>query len=196
LLISQGGESYCTERRRSIHQRCRPIQVIDPVISEQSINPICSRSQHVYPSGTRGFPNSPGILLPHNAATITRLLSSLASFYHQPIQLKELADHCLSLQPRTCQQIVPSIPLLLFSPLHRLRTFNTCNSFNPCCVNSCILRASLSVLCSRNASLVLRLAYSLKLYAANCLDWRRSERYSDRTSRAVVLAIPLDVCGE
>jgi hypothetical protein len=79
---------------------------------------------------------------------------------------------------------------------HHPRTFNTCNSFNPCCVNSCIRRASLSVLCSRNASLVRRFAYSLKLYAANCLDWRRRERYSDRTSTAVVLAIPVELCED
>ena len=69
-------------------------------------------------------------------------------------------------------------------------TFSTCNSLSPFCISSCTFLASVSVLCSRNASLVLLPAYSLKLYAANCFDWRNSERYSERTSKAVVLDMP------
>ena len=56
------------------------------------------------------------------------------------------------------------------------RTFKACSSFNPFCINSCTFPSSVSALCSRNASLVLRLAYSRKLYAANWEDWRRRDR--------------------
>ncbi len=42
-------------------------------------------------------------------------------------------------------------------------TFKTCNSFNPFCINSCTFASSVSALCSRKASFVLRLAYSRKL---------------------------------
>lgn len=55
-------------------------------------------------------------------------------------------------------------------------TFNICSSFNPFCISSCIRRPSVSVECSRKASRVLRLAYSLKLYAANCVLVRNKER--------------------
>lgn len=66
----------------------------------------------------------------------------------------------------------PSGPDLSF-----LRTFSTCNSFKPFCINSWISLSSITSLCSRNESLVLRFAYSLKLYAANCPPCLNNCRY-------------------
>ena len=74
-------------------------------------------------------------------------------------------------------------------------TFSTCNSFNPFCISSCIRRSSVSLLCSRNASLALRFAYSLKLYAANCRACRSNERNSERASNAVGVAMSRKSCG-
>jgi len=58
-----------------------------------------------------------------------------------------------------------------------LHTFIDCNSFKPFCINSWISLSSWTSLCSLNASLVRRLAYSLKLYAANWLPCRNNWRY-------------------
>lgn len=145
---------------------------------------------------TEKLDNSPSILLPYNSTAVASLFPSLSSFHYQSIQLEELAHHRLSLRhiSSACHSRARPTHNWTSPSIHpssdlQLHTFNTCSSFNPCCVNSCIRRASLSVLCSRNASLVLRFAYSLKLYAANWFDWRRSERKSDRTSKLVVLAI-------
>jgi len=59
--------------------------------------------------------------------------------------------------------------------------FKICSSFNPFCTNSCILLGSCTSLFSRNASCVLLMAYSLKLYAANCEPCRNNWRYRDLT---------------
>ena len=77
----------------------------------------------------------------------------------------------------SCKTEAPTSPPILHAPsrgqslpqnlLLRL-TFSVCSSFKPFCINSCTVLASASVLCSRNASLVLLFAYSRKLYAANC----------------------------
>jgi hypothetical protein len=71
------------------------------------------------------------------------------------------------------------------------RTLKTCSSFNPFCISSCIRLASVSVLCSRKASFVLRLAYSRKLYAANWFACRNKERYKERTSTEAGPDIPV-----
>jgi hypothetical protein len=119
------------------------------------------------------------------------------TFDHQSIQLVELTDKCLSLCQRRISNDSINVSLLLNchvqfldfsrsqgvcafsiipSNFHAL-TFNICNSFNPFWINSCTLRGSCSLLFSLNASLVLRFAYSLKLYAANCSLCRSSCRY-------------------
>jgi len=65
-----------------------------------------------------------------------------------------------------------------------LHTFKTCNSFKPFCISSWISLGSCTSLCSLNESLVLRFAYSLKLYAANCWPCRNNWRYCNRNALA------------
>lgn len=69
------------------------------------------------------------------------------------------------------------------------RTLIICSSFSPLCISSCILLSSTSPLCSRKASIVLRFAYSRKLYAANWRDCRSNERnyidWPERPRRSV-----------
>lgn len=118
------------------------------------------------------------------------------TFHHQTIQLEELADHSLplwwwiSLSPCISHFPYPQQPEVhdkfLLPPWYRHhahhipsleRTFMLCNSFTPFCSRFCISCASFTSLCSRNESFVLRTAYSLKLYAANCWPCLSNWRY-------------------
>ena len=114
------------------------------------------------------------------------------ALYNEPIKLEELADdglplwfNCKHLMPNEsldalCNSLVvptSSPPSCIEHALCDVPTFIICNSLSPFCIRSCFIRSSVTTLCSRKASLVRRFAYSLKLYAENCLDWRRRERY-------------------
>ena len=76
-----------------------------------------------------------------------------------------------------CRSISRKRTSITTHPVTPLRTFIDCNCFSPFCINSWISLGSCTFLCSLNASLVLRLAYSLKLYDANCSPCRSNWRY-------------------